>query len=117
MIIAQNIEGKKNQRCHLNAIKQSRIDGSDIYVGFYVDKRGGYISAIPHFWNVKGNEIIDTSIGTNCNHYFGKRVTEKYTSANKMFDCELYPLYKQSRIDSEEDLIKQCKENNFIELI
>lgn len=117
MIIAKNIIGKKNSRCHLNAMKQQKIDDSEIYVGYYVIRRGAYISAIPHFWNVKNNLIIDTSIGTNQNHYLGKPIANKYNSSNKMFDNELMPLYKQQKIETEEDLQKLCELYEFKELI
>ena len=109
MEIKKNITGKLNSRCHTNCFKHSKEFKSDIYVGYFVEYIKGYISAIPHFFNVMDNEIIDTTLGSNHGFYFGKLVSKKYANANKMFDTELWKtLYSEKRIENSVDLEKIC---------
>ena len=109
MKIKENIKGKLNSRCHLNSVKHSKEFKSEIYVGYYVEYQKQYITATPHFFNVLNDEIIDTSLGTKSGLYFGKKVTAKYTSADKMFDAELWhTLYFEKRIENNTALEEIC---------
>lgn len=117
MKIAENIKGKMNSRCHLNSFKHKKESGSDIYVGYFVDVFRDYITATPHFFNVQNEAIIDTSLGTKSGLYFGKKVNAKYTSADKMFDTELWvTLYAEKRIENNFDLEEICTKYNLKQL-
>lgn len=117
MKIKENIKGKLNSRCHLNSLKHCKEFKSEIYVGYYVEYQKQYITATPHFFNVLNDEIIDTSLGTKTGIYFGKKVNTKYSSADKMFDAELWTtLYKESRIETIEELNNICAKYNLIRL-
>jgi len=117
MKIAENIKGKMNSRCHLNSYKHNKETGSDIYVGYFVDVFRDYIMATPHFFNVQNENIIDTSLGTKKGLYFGKKVNVKYSSADKMFDAELWAtLYAEKRIENITDLKEICVKYNLKQL-
>lgn len=74
-------------------------------------------TATPHFFNVQNETIIDTSLGTKKGLYFGKKVDIKYTSADKMFDAELWTtLYAEKRIENNTDLEEICTKYNLKQL-
>ena len=117
MKIAENIKGKMNGRCHFNSFRHKIETGSDIYVGYFVDVFRDYITATPHFFNVQNETIIDTSLGSKKGLYFGKKVNIEYTSADKMFDAELWAtLYTEKRIENNTDLEEICTKYNLKQL-
>ena len=105
MNIAENIKGKWNSRCYLNAFKHAKATGSKIYVGIIATPHGGRgmtgFGTTTHFWNVSDNKIIDTSLGSKYLKqkevvFFGKEVKEKYPSSTKMWDAEFKPILDES---------------------
>ena len=117
MKIKENISGKLNSRCHLNSFKHKKEFKSEIYVGYYVEYIKNYITATPHFFNVLNDEIIDISLGTKKGFYFGKKITSKYQSPDKMFDAELWvTLYAEKRIENNTDLEEICNKYQLIQL-
>ena len=65
-VSAKNVQGLFNLRCHENSV-QYALKNKDVHVvmGIIVDSNFPSL----HFWNKKGNRILETTLGYQCNQY------------------------------------------------